>query len=1108
MKESEKPKYIMGVGASAGGLEAIENLFSAVRPDTGMAFVVIQHLSPDYKSLMVEILSKKTDMAVLRAENGMEVLANHIYLITPGNNLTIFHGKLLLHKKEPSKSINLPIDIFLKSLAEDQADRAGAIILSGTGSDGMRGIRSIKEAGGFVLVQSEESAQFDGMPRSAISTGLADFIAPPEEMADLLLKLTDNAIIEDEDYKNRILTDEDSIIRIFAMIRDRHKIDFTFYKMSTIIRRINRRMTVNAIKEVFEYVRFMENSSREVTALYKELLIGVTSFYRDKEAFQLLEEKYLPNLLQRVAGQDIRLWVAGCSTGEEAYTLAIVCKECLTNLGLNTNVKIFATDVDEDALSKAGGGVYPESIAADLSPRILSRYFVRNGDNFQVSRSIREMIVFAKHDVTKDPPFTNVELITCRNLLIYLQPPLQQKIFDYFNFSLNAQGILFLGSSESLGDMIDYFEPLEHKWKLYYSKGRKKQLHNANIMDPSLLVRRTQKAYSHIPGSRMKDYEVERVLERFLTVMHEGYIPLSIIVNEQLEIVHVVGDTNKYFRVPTGKFEPSITSMAHKELSIPLSTGLQKAFQTKESISYSNIIFRINDEKVNITLQIVPLPEKRGQESYVAVLIKENKQPSSDATENVSKNFDIAAETEQRIYDLEQELQFNRENLQATIEELETSNEELQATNEELLASNEELQSTNEELQSVNEEMHTVNAEYQLKITQLNEMNNDMDNLLTSTQIATIFLDENLEIRKFTPSVENILHINRNDLERPISAVAHILEDVDLLSIIAKVQKNEQPIEIEIKTRNDKHYLMKVLPYVITPEVNAGIVLTFTEVTKLRAVQESLASSERQHKIAASLTIIGYWEIDMETLQTTWTDEVYTIHDLPPGSSHDVKNGIEFYHPEDRPIIQKAVQDCMENGTAFDLELRFITAANNAKWVRSIARAKIDAGKVVSVYGAFQDITERKLMEEELKKSEYKYRMLFENMNASFALHEMIYDENGEPVDYRFLEVNPMFEKETGLKAEATIGHTAKELLPNTEQYWIDTFDQATKTGESISYQNYSRELDQWYDTFVFSPQKGQFAVFFINVSERVLAQKELQEKIRNANKEKSNGKR
>jgi len=408
----------------------------------------------------------------------------------------------------------------------------------------------------------------------------------------------------------------------------------------------------------------------------------------------------------------------------------------------------------------------------------------------------------------------------------------------------------------------------------------------------------------------------------------------------------------------------------------------------------------------------------------------------------------------------------------------------------------------------VNEEMHTVNAEYQLKITQLNEMNNDMDNLLTSTQIATIFLDENLEIRKFTPSVENILHISRNDLERPISAVAHILEDVDLLSIIAKVQKSEQQVEVEIKTRNDKHYLMKVLPYVITPEVNAGIVLTFTEVTKLRAVQESLAHSEQQHKIAASLTIIGYWEIDMKTLQTTWTDEVYTIHDLPPGSSHDVKNGIEFYHPEDRPIIQKAVQDCMENGTAFDLELRFITAANNAKWVRSIARAKLDDGKIVSVYGAFQDITGRKLMEEELKESEYKYRMLFENMNASFALHEMIYGEKGEPVDYRFLEVNPMFEKETGLEAEAAVGHTAKELLPNTEQYWIDTFAKVVMTGESTSYQNYSRELDQWYDTFVFSPQKDQFAVFFINVTERVLAQKELQKKNRNVNKEKGNGKR
>lgn len=478
-----KPTHIVGVGASAGGLEAIEQLFSSISPNTGMAFVVIQHLSPDYKSLMVEILSKKTDMEVLRAEENLEVLANHIYLITPNTNLTIFHGRLLLHEKV-QVGINLPIDIFLKSLAEDQGEKAAAIILSGTGSDGMRGVRSIKEFGGFVLAQDEESAQFDGMPKSAISTGLVDFISTPGEMANHLSKFTKHNLGGDEDHTS-ILTDEDSLVRMFSMIREKHKVDFTFYKTSTIIRRIKRRMTVNSILDLDEYIKFMEEMPREVTTLYKELLIGVTNFYRDEEAFNELEEKYIPELLKQKNGQEVRFWVVGCSTGEEAYTLAIVCKECIDTLKLNTKVKIFATDVDDEAILNAGTGIYPESIAADLSPKIVSKYFIKNDKNYQIARSIREMIVFAQHNIIKDPPFTNVDFISCRNLLIYLQPVLQQKTFEFFNFSLNQNGILFLGSSESTGDMMDYFEPLNPKWKIYRSRGKKRQTAGISELDSS-----------------------------------------------------------------------------------------------------------------------------------------------------------------------------------------------------------------------------------------------------------------------------------------------------------------------------------------------------------------------------------------------------------------------------------------------------------------------------------------------------------------------------------------------------------------------------------------------------------------------------------------------
>jgi two-component system CheB/CheR fusion protein len=708
--ETSKPTHIVGIGASAGGLEAIEAFFKTMPPDSGVAFVVIQHLSPDHKSLMAELLSKRTHMPVRRAEDGMMVETNSVYLIPPNKNLRLFHGRIILSEQDrDSRGINLPIDIFFRSLAEDQGAKAIAIVLSGTGSDGTSGIRAIKEELGMAMVQVEETAAFDGMPRSAIATGLVDYILPPEEMPAQLLSYLKHPFATKDEYTSSVLTDEDGVTRIFALLREGNKIDFTYYKPTTIIRRIERRMAVNQIHELNDYVRFLESYPVELNSLHKDLLIGVTNFFRDPEAFDAILNKHLPKLMQDAKDDKMRLWVTGCSTGEEAYSLAILCCEVIESEGLNTDVKIFATDVDREAIVTASAGVFAESAVADIEPTLLNKYFYRKDDGFYISRQVREMVVFAQHNLVKDPPFTNIDLVSCRNLLIYLQPVLQKRVLDLFNFALNPRGILFLGSSETTGEMADYFDPLDHKWRIYQSKGRRRQ---TELSEPALSfdAKRWHSANRMVGrGVTTRIHEEERLLERLVEGVAGDYLPFCMVVSETLELMHVAGDAKEYLHFSTGKVINDVSKLANKDLAIPLTTGLQKVFKSKEELIYSNIHLNNNGGHKIVNMRLKPLPTKKQQVMLVAIFIEEvRSSPGPDVS--APETYNVGKEAQQRIIDLENELQFTRENLQATVEELETSNEELQATNEELLASNEELQSTNEELQSVNEELYTVNS--------------------------------------------------------------------------------------------------------------------------------------------------------------------------------------------------------------------------------------------------------------------------------------------------------------------------------------------------------------------------------------------------------------
>jgi len=837
------PCLIVGVGASAGGLEALERFFSGLPDNTGMSFVVIQHLSPDHKSMMVELLSKKTDLKVQQIEENMTIQPNCIYLIPPRNNVVLKKWNLHLQKSDHKTGLNRPIDLFFSSLAKEAGDKAVAIVLSGTGSDGMRGFRDIKEAGGLLMVQAPDSAAFDGMPESAISTGLVDFVQKPEELQEQLVYYNtqprDKLVINQMD-----LTQDQSVLKkIFQSIYMKTQLDFSQYKFSTVIRRIERRLVINQLDTLDQYYSLIKSNPREIHLLYRELLIGVTSFFRDPQVFQYLEESLFPEILNSERDTDFRVWVAGCSTGEEAYTLAMIIREFLDKAKQRIPVKIFATDVDSDAINKAGTGLYPEGIVADLPPEILAKYFTSKEEGFQINRNIRQMVVFAQHNLIADPPFTNIDFISCRNMLIYFQPQLQQKVIRLFNFSLKNKGILMLGMSETTGEMASSFKKVHSQFKIFRSLGKTGEFKKSPLgFSPASGI--------HYSGSvnleKKAAKDSEKVLEQMLVGMAGLFFTTALIVNDSREILFSCGKTEEYFKLPVGKTVNDIGKMAIKELSMPITMGLQRLFRTGSEQHMTNLSISSEDRQRMVWVRLVPLPESVGSPHQAALFLGEKENESLDRD---VEEIDGSSISPREYEEMERELSYTRENLQATIEELETSNEELQATNEELLASNEELQSTNEELQSTNEELHTVNTEYQSRILELTELNNDVENLLASTQIFHMILDENAVIRKFSQGIDLFFSVVESDVGRPLAHFGSHLADLNIPEIVEKVQNKKEAIEKEFHHENGKIYLLKAYPYLIGTEEYAGVILSFIDITSLFHAEQSLANYKEMYSI-------------------------------------------------------------------------------------------------------------------------------------------------------------------------------------------------------------------------------------------------------------------
>lgn len=836
---SRNPTFLVGVGASAGGLEALERLFEAMPTETGMAFVVVQHLSPDFKSLTDELLARRTRIPIRRAENGMEIERDCVYVLPPRKEIIVSQGRLLLTDKDPAQGLALPIDHFFRSLAQDAGTRAIGIILSGTGSDGSRGIRDIHEAGGIILVQDSESAKFDGMPKSALATGLARLALRPEEMPEALIRYIGHPSVNDLPHHPVVdPVPENAMQAIFRLLRDTYDIDFSHYKPETVSRRTERRLQINQGIDLNEYVERLSGDSEELNNLYKDLLIGVTRFLRDREAFDRLETLMLPTLIRRLPPEeDLRVWVAGCGTGEEAYSLAMLIDEAFQKESRPVRAKIFATDVHPGAIEFAGTGRYSEASLVDVNPQRLERYFLPREKGYQVSPELRRLVVFARQNVLKDSPFTRLDLITCRNLLIYFQPSAQKKVISLFHFGLKTSGYLFLGPSESPGELSDEFESVDQRWKVYRKRRDVRLPTEVRLATPPQVRSTTAISPSYSGGS------FDPQLLGCFTALLDKFMPTCLLVNEQREVVYSFGEANCYLRPRSGRFSADLLDMVDGEFRIALTGALQQVFKEQRTVAYKALRIASSDVDRVLNVKVEPLSIGRINTTYALITLEELNAVADPVAP--AEDFDFNQATHDQMTSMETELRHTKENLQATIEELETSNEELQATNEELVAANEELQSTNEELHSVNEELYTVNGEYQKKINELTELTSDMENLLLSTEIHTIFLDGNLCIRKFTPRIGEAFNLLPQDVGRRIDTFSHNLNYPGLQTDIQQVLATSEIVEKQTQDHLGRWFLLRILPYRIG-RVVGGVVLTLVDISNLKKAEDLAREKDRQ----------------------------------------------------------------------------------------------------------------------------------------------------------------------------------------------------------------------------------------------------------------------
>lgn len=859
-RNMENKLPVVGIGASAGGLEAIEIFLKHVPAQSGMAFVIVQHLDPVHKGFMVELLQRVTPMPVTQVVDNMKVEADHIYVIPPNKDMSLMKGSLFLMDPVRPHGLRLPVDHFFRSLADDLQQYSIGVILSGMGSDGTLGLRSIKEKGGGVFVQDPASAKFEGMPRSVIDAGLADVVSTPEALPERIMAYvkfqSPPAKPETQNEKGRM----SGLEKVIILLRAHTRQDFSLYKKSTIYRRIERRMGIHQIDSIAGYISLLKENPHETELLFKELLIGVTSFFRDPESWDALRSKAIPALLSsRQSGETLRAWVAGCSTGEEAYSLAIVFREALELLNPPGawRLQIFATDLDNDAIDSARQGLYPANIAADVSPERLRRYFIQEEQGWRISREIREMVVFAPQNVIMDPPFTRIDILVCRNLMIYWEQELQKKLLPLFHYTLNTGGVLFLGSAETVGTYSTLFEPICGKIRLF------RKIEHGGRSDvfefPSSYVRAVQgfQEQEQLPQAVSRSVSNLKALADQLIL--QNFAPAAVLTNDTGDIIYISGRTGKYLEPAAGKANWNIFAMAREGLRYELDLLFGMSSSHKDPVTRKGVTIGLHGESVTVNVTVQRIEQPEALKDLVLVVFSTAEKAAYETGSQIGPLDDA---DKSRFDSLEVELKHARheiltvrEQMQSSQEELKSANEELQSTNEELQSTNEELMTSKEEMQSLNEELQTVNHELQSKVNELSQANNDMKNLLNSTDIATLFLDESLNIRRFTTRTATIIKLIASDIGRPITDIVTELSYPALPDDARAVLQTLVFSEKEVPATDGRWFNVKIMPYRTQENRIDGLVITFTDISIAKHLEMRLRVDEDRY--VAAFAIIG-----------------------------------------------------------------------------------------------------------------------------------------------------------------------------------------------------------------------------------------------------------
>jgi two-component system CheB/CheR fusion protein len=988
---------IVGIGASAGGLDSLERLFSHLPADTGMAFVVLQHLSPDFKSLMDELLSRRTTMRIRQAEHDMLVEPNSIYLLPPMKEMIIRQRRLLLNDRDPRSGLTLPIDLFLRSLAQDAGERAVAIILSGSGSDGSRGVQEISKAGGVVFCESPDTAQFNGMPLSAMRTGKVDHILPPEEIA-LAVATLERPDDEPEAATNRT-EDDRGVDAIMRLLREEYGIDFSHYKASTVTRRIERRLALNRSVDIERYVEQLRSDARELSSLYEDLLIGVTRFFRDDEAFDTLEHRIIPELVERAGpGEQIRVWVPGCATGQEAYSIAMLLQERLQARKRPVSVKVLATDVHKASLDVASTGVYAEEQIAGISQERLERFFVQKPDGFQIAQTLRECIIFAPHNLIRDAPFTKMDLIACRNLLIYFQPHAQKTVLTLFHFSLKPGGYLFLGSSESPGGLIDEFDTINEHAKIY-----RKRRDLGLPRDLRLPLPRRSSVPRTLPAPVPRNVVHSQLLAVYDRLL-DRFMPPSFLVDEQGQLVDKFGGVESLLKVRARRPSQNLLDLVDDDLRTMISGALHRLRRDGESVRYPAVMLPGQGRRFSLVAE--PLRDAQGGITHVLISLADPDSsqapvlvppfvdvppPRGGADSEVDHPAELSGLSRDQLRALEEELSYTKEHLQSAIHEHETANEELQATNEELIAANEELQSTNEELHSVNEEMYTVNAEYQKKNVELQELNDDIEHLLNGTEVATLFLDRQLCIRKFTPRIAEVFRVIPNDIGRPLRSFTHDLTHPTLIADIERVLQDGVTVELQTWDKHQRCYFLRILPYrARTKETGEstlikrpadtsmspdGVVVTLTDISPLEQARARLAQLSAIVE-SSDDAIIGK---TLDGVITTWNQGAYRLYGYtaqealgrhasflyPPGRKEEVDVIVRQFR-EGRPVERMETIRQRKDGGLVNVSVTFSPILDAS-------------GTIIGISAISRDISQIIRAKEEVAEREERIRLLLDS---------------------------------------------------------------------------------------------------------------------------------